>query len=84
MEEDKEEEEEEEEEDHFLRCIKNSQARMVDCRPVWDSWTSRDFPLCQTMDQLKEHEDLDWLDINYEQKMIINNTGCLVPCKYKV
>ena len=75
---------EEAEEYDFLECVKTSQARRVGCRPPWDSWSPQDIPLCQTMDQLKEHEDLDWLDINYEQKMIINNTGCLVPCKYKV
>ena len=62
----------------------HSQARRVGCRPPWDSWSPQDIQLCQTVEQLQQHENLDWLDINYEQKMIINNTGCKVPCSYKV
>ena len=77
--------EEEEEEYHFLRCVKTSQARRVGCRPVWDSWSSRDIPLCQTMDQLEEHEKLDLdLAFDYDKKMVLKKTGCKVPCKYKV
>ena len=68
----------------FLECVKSSQAKSVGCRPPWDIWSPESIPLCQTVVQLQQHERLDWLDINYEQKMIINNTGCLVPCKYKV
>ena len=75
---------EEEEDYNFLQCVKTSQARLVGCRPPWDIWSPDTLPLCQTVLQLQQHEKLDWLDINYEQKMIINNTGCLVPCKYKV
>ena len=75
----------EEKEDYdFLKCVKTSQAESVGCRPPWDIWSPHTIPLCQTVVQLQQHERLDWLDINYEQKMIINNTGCLVPCKYKV
>ena len=75
----------EEKEDYdFLKCVKTSQAESVGCRPPWDIWSPDTIPLCQTVVQLQQHERLDWLDINYEQKMIINNTGCLVPCKYKV
>ena len=75
----------EEKEDYdFLECVKTSQAKSVGCRPPWDIWSPATIPLCQTVVQLQQHERLDWLDINYEQKMIINNTGCLVPCKYKV
>ena len=74
----------EEEEDYdFLQCVKTSQARRVGCRPPWDSWSPHTIPLCQTVDQLQHHERLDWADVNLEQKMIVNNTGCQLPCHYR-
>ena len=74
----------EEEEDYdFLQCVKTSQARRVGCRPPWDSWSPPTLPLCQTMEELQHHERLDWADVNLEQKMIVNNTGCQLPCHYR-
>ena len=74
----------EEDEDYdFLECVKTSQARMVGCRPPWDIWSPHTIPLCQTVDQLKHHERLDWVDVNLEQKMIVNNTNCRLPCHYR-
>ena len=43
-----------------------------------------DIPLCTTLEQLLQHDDIDmdiWL--KYEQKIIINKTGCNVPCTFK-
>ena len=74
----------EEEEDYdFLHCLKTSLARRVGCRPPWDSWSPPTIPLCQTMKELQQHERLDWADVNLEQKMIVNNTGCQLPCHYR-
>ena len=72
------------EEYSFIRCVKTSQASQVGCRPPWDLWSPPDLPLCGNMEQLSQHEELDWKNFNYEQKIIVNNTGCLPPCKYKV
>ena len=78
-------EEEEEEEDYdFLQCVKTSQARMVGCRPPWDSWSPHTIPLCQTVDQLDQHEMIDAEFGAEEQKTILAKTGCRIPCKYKV
>ena len=74
----------EDEEYDFLECVKTSQARRVGCRPVWDVWSPLDIPLCQTMEKLQEHEMLDFNYFYIEKKMIAKNTGCKVPCKYKV
>ena len=74
---------EEEKEYDFLKCVKTSQARRVGCRPPWDSWSSGDIPLCERMEELQEHERLDWADVNLEQKMIVNNSGCELPCHYR-
>ena len=68
----------------FVQCVKSSQAQEVGCRPPWDVWTSPALPLCTKTEELSQHEELDWNNFNYEQKIIINNTGCLPPCKYKV
>ena len=76
----------EEEEDYdFLQCVKTSQARMVGCRPPWDSWSPHTIPLCQTMEQLNMYEkiDTDLLGIA-KQKAFVRRTGCQVPCHYKV
>ena len=75
---------EEEEEYNFLDCVKTSQAKRVGCRPFWDSWSPKDIPVCETVEQLQEHERLDW-DLGVSsQKMLVNSTGCNIPCKYKV
>ena len=76
----------EEEEDYdFLQCVKTSQARMVGCRPPWDIWSPHTIPLCQTVDQLKEYEDIDaGLFTIRRKKKFLERTGCKVPCKYKV
>ena len=71
----------EEEEDYdFLECVKTSQARMVGCRPPWDSWSPPTLPLCQTLDHLDQYEKIE--DTFYQ--MILTTTGCRVPCIYKV
>ena len=71
----------EEEEDYdFLKCVKTSQARMVGCRPPWDSWSPPTLPLCQTLDHLDQYEKIE--DTFYQ--MILTTTGCRVPCIYKV
>ena len=75
----------EEEEDYdFLECVKTSQARMVGCRPPWDIWSPHSIPLCQSMDQLQQHEQQDQSYIQIEQQKIVNQTGCDIPCKFKV
>ena len=75
----------EEEEDYdFLQCVKTSQARRVGCRPPWDIWSPQTIPPCQTMEQLYEHERLDVHYLTYEKRKIVAETGCQVPCKYKV
>ena len=67
---------EEEEEDYdFLQCVKTSQARMVGCRPPWDSWSPHTIPLCQTVDQLDQHEMIDAEFGADEQKTILAKTG---------
>ena len=75
----------EEEEDYdFLACVKTSQARRVGCRPPWDSWSPHTIPLCQTMEQLDQHEKLDMTFFYTRQKKIVKDFGCRIPCTYKV
>ena len=76
----------EEEEDYdFLQCVKTSQAREVGCRPPWDIWSPHTIPLCQTMEQLKEYEkiDFDFVHISKKKTLVIR-TGCKAPCNFKV
>ena len=75
----------EEEEDYdFLQCLKTNQAEIVGCRPPWDSWTPHTIPLCQTMEQLQHYERLDLTYLQQELTMMINTSGCQVPCKHRV
>ena len=66
----------------FTACIKNSISRMIGCRLEWDSWSSRDIPLCSTLEHLdrfeKEYEKVNRL----WKPNIVKNTGCLIPCSY--
>ena len=67
----------------YITCVKNSQARDVGCRPAWDHWSDPSIPVCTNMEDLVQHEALDWGIYNFEQKIVENKTGCKVPCKYK-
>ena len=58
-------------------------ATKVGCRPPWDTWSPDTIPVCDTLDQLQQHETWDWELLSHEQKVIIEITGCLVPCIYK-
>ena len=75
---------EEDEDYEFLSCVKTSQARRLGCRPPWDSWSPATIPLCQTVEQLNKHEELDMEIGTMERKKIVAETGCRIPCKYKV
>ena len=66
----------------FLGCVKTSQAKSVGCRPPWDIWSPDTIPLCHTMDQLQEYENLE--SSFYQLERILALTGCRVPCIYKV
>ena len=70
---------------NFFACIKASLAREVGCRPFWDKLSPADIPACTTMEELNKHQLKDqeiWM--RHEQKIILNMTGCKVPCTYKV
>ena len=54
----------------------------VGCRPPWDSWSPASIAKCDTTEQMDRHEKLDWALYNYEKKIVINSTGCKIPCKY--
>ena len=52
------------------------------CRPPWDRWSPDTIAECDTTEQLTRHESLDWALYNYEKRMVIQTTGCKIPCTY--
>ena len=66
----------------FTACIKNSISRKIGCRLEWDSWSSRDIPVCARVDQLlqfeEKYEEID----TWQQGSIVQYTECLPPCSY--
>ena len=64
-------------------CITSSISHKVGCRPVWDRMSNTTEPICTEMEQLlkidKEFNDLAIV----EQTEIKDQTGCLLPCRYK-
>ena len=66
----------------FTACIKNSISRKIGCRLEWDSWSSRDIPVCTTVEQLKRFENENENLWKLYQPTLVQNTGCLVPCSY--
>ena len=65
----------------FMTCVKTSQAQKVGCRPPWDIWSPASIPV--TLEENIAHEKFDWKLLNYEKKIVINSTNCLIPCKFK-
>ena len=66
----------------FTACIKTSLSRNIGCRLNWDSWSSRDIPVCTRVDQLLQfeakYEEID----TWERGSIVQYTACLPPCSY--
>jgi hypothetical protein len=64
-------------------CISSSISHKVGCRPQWDRMHNKTEPICTEMEQLvkidKEYNDLAIV----EQTEIRDQTGCLLPCRYK-
>ena len=67
----------------FIVCVKNSQARRVGCRPVWDIWSDTAIPICSDIKDIILHETMDFENFNYERKIVESKTGCKVPCNYR-
>ena len=66
----------------FNTCVKTALARQVGCRPPWDIWSPGSIPVCTTVEEMAKHETLDWGHFNFEQKVVLNTTGCKIPCNY--
>lgn len=54
---------------NFMSCVKTAQAAAVGCRPGWEDWSESDLPACTSLEQLRQHELLDWGIFNYELKV---------------
>ena len=67
----------------FQQCVKSSLSEKVGCKPPWDNWSPPSTPVCETVEENAKHEKWDWDFYNFEQKIIINSTQCLIPCNYK-
>ena len=63
---------------NFQTCVKTSLAEKVGCRPPWDSWSPASSPLCARVEDMARHEEYDWDLYNFEQKIVLNFTGCKV------
>ena len=63
--------------------MKTSIARQIGCRPPWDILSSFSVPVCDTLEKIYDYEQLDYEYMIYEQKIVLNLTKCLIPCKYK-
>ena len=58
--------------------MKTSLAEKVGCRPPWDLWSPASSPLCARVEDMARHEEYDWDLYNFEQKIVLNFTGCKV------
>ena len=67
---------------NFQTCVKTSLAEKVGCRPPWDSWSPASSPLCARVEEMARHEEYDWDLYNFEQKIVLNFTGCKVLTTY--
>ena len=67
---------------NFQTCVKTSLAEKVGCRPPWDSWSPASSPLCARVEDMARHEEYDWDLYNFEQKIVLNFTGCKVLTIY--
>ena len=67
---------------NFQTCVKASLAEKIGCRPPWDLWSPASSPLCARVEDMARHEEYDWDLYNFEQKIVLNFTGCKVLTSY--
>lgn len=55
--------------------------KQIGCRPPWDTLSSME--ICDTTEEITEYfEKLNKNFVN-EQKVIVESTGCLIPCRFR-
>ena len=70
--------------DHnFMTCIKNSLATKIGCRLPWDNVSNNAYPICKTIEQIRDHEAFFFNISKMELKDVLQRTRCKVPCHYK-
>ena len=66
----------------FSACVKETLAERVGCRTKWDLESSSSRPLCRSLDQFQQYEEL-WQRLSFlEAAGIFQETGCFKPCNY--
>ena len=63
-------------------CIKMSISSDVGCKLPWNEFSLK-IHTCNTVEQFQRHENLYSYYAASEQKIIINMTGCKLPCSYR-
>ena len=61
----------------------NGIAKFAGCRPPWHTWSSSDIDVCETSSNVLEYGVWETQMTAYEQELIMKETGCLKPCKYR-
>ena len=58
-------------------------SKQAGCRPPWDDLSPISTPVCNNSRDWKKYQELEGLLFSVQQKIIMNRTGCLIPCKYR-
>ena len=66
----------------FLSCIKNTFSKTVGCRLPWDRWSDQKQPLCTSLDQFRQFEELYGNISSSATEGVEKATGCKKPCQY--
>ena len=68
---------------NFQQCVRNSLTKKLGCHPLWEFWSSSDFPPCSGMEQIKLMEKkVKEISVYLDVEAITKNTGCQPPCIY--
>ena len=67
---------------NFETCVMRGIAEIAGCRFAFDNLASTSLPMCDH-NNWQKYSNLAINLLNTEQKDIINQTGCLVPCTYR-
>ena len=58
-------------------------SKAIGCKPPSDTWSPNYPKVCNTSENIEKHENLEKKIMGSERRIIINSTGCLMPCVYR-
>ena len=66
----------------FMSCVMNSVVAKVGCRFPWDETSHHKFPVCESLEKIRDQEEQFFTIGKLEKKDVVTTSGCQAPCRF--